>query len=96
METANDILDEKEFCKLHSDYHGEQIDSLAHLAQQTFTGEELFEFVKFCIMQKGPEIADKAWEAGRSHEHAAHFDCIPNVHPDKSTFMKSLFPLKEI
>lgn len=40
----------------------------------------------------GNICADKAWEAGRSHEHAAHFGSVPNVHPDKSTFMKSLFP----
>ena len=37
------------------------------------------------------EIADKAWEAALKWDSDTS-----QPHPDKSTFMKSLFPLKDI
>lgn len=36
------------------------------------------------------EIADKAWEAATAHQ--ATLGAFPDKYPDKSTFMKSLFP----
>ena len=38
---------EEMFCKIHTDYHGEEITSLKQLKFQSFTGEELFEFCQF-------------------------------------------------
>lgn len=49
------------------------------------------------------EIADKAWEAGAEHTDECYcgkcsycLEVRDEPAPDKSTFMKSLFPLKEI
>jgi len=38
---------EKEFCKLHTAYHGEELNYLSQLTFQGFTGKELFEFCQF-------------------------------------------------
>jgi hypothetical protein len=62
--TAKEILTEKEFCKLHSGFHGEQIDSLKQIWLQSFNGEELYEFVTHCIEIKGKEIAQEVLEQG--------------------------------
>lgn len=40
----------------------------------------------------GNICADKAWEASQAWKRFGK----TNIYPDKSTFMKSLFPLKEI
>jgi hypothetical protein len=47
-----DQLTEEEFCKLHTQFYGEELDYLKQLTSQTFTGEELLEFVNFCIKIK--------------------------------------------
>lgn len=41
----------KEFCRLHSEYNGERISDIRQLVSETLTGEELKEFVEFCIDQ---------------------------------------------
>jgi len=50
-QTAEELTDE-EFCRLHTSYHGELIDQVGQLISQTFTGEELKEFVEHCIKQR--------------------------------------------
>jgi hypothetical protein len=92
--TAKEILEKSEFCKLHSGFHGEEISNLKQLVSQTFTGEELYDFVKHCLEIKGKEIAIafaeymefQAWQIDYQHqttytteEHYNHL--ITNVFP---------------
>lgn len=42
-------MTELEFCKLHSAFHGEDIDSVKQLTTQVFNGEELYEFCLFVV-----------------------------------------------
>ena len=41
----------EEFCRLHSAYNGEKITNIKQLVSENFNGEELKEFVDFCIEQ---------------------------------------------
>lgn len=42
----------EEFCKIYSSYGGEHIDNVKQIALHVFNGEELKEFVDFCIEQE--------------------------------------------
>lgn len=43
------IITKDEFLKLYSEYYGVKTSNLKQIATHTFTGEELFEFVKYTI-----------------------------------------------
>lgn len=45
-------MTEKEFLKHHSDYNGEQVDNLKQIVKDCYTGEELYEFVKFILKEQ--------------------------------------------
>lgn len=45
-------LSEEQFCKLHTQYNGEEIDNIKQLVSETFTGEELLEFINYILKQK--------------------------------------------
>ncbi|MDO6389020.1 hypothetical protein Q4E40_02690 [Pontibacter sp. BT731] len=44
-------MTEKEFCKAHNGYFGEEIDRVGQLTYISFTGEELMEYVEHHIRQ---------------------------------------------
>jgi FKBP-type peptidyl-prolyl cis-trans isomerase (trigger factor) len=56
-QTAEEI-----FCKIHTDYHGEEITSLKQLKFQSFTGEELFEFCQFVTTTQIEELRERLKE----------------------------------
>lgn len=41
----------EEFCRLHTAYNGEKLTDVGQLVSETFNGEELKEFVEFCIKE---------------------------------------------
>lgn len=45
-------MTKEEFCKAYTEIYGEPLDNLEQLAEQTFTGQELFEFVNDIIQQQ--------------------------------------------
>ena len=42
-------MTDKEFCKLDTEFYGEEVDHIKQIALRTFNGEELKEYVEHCI-----------------------------------------------
>lgn len=42
-------MNEKEFCKLYSEFYGEEISNIKQIMEHRFAGEELFEFCNFIL-----------------------------------------------
>jgi len=42
-------MTDKEFCKLDTEFYGEEVDHIKQISLRTFNGEELKEYVEHCI-----------------------------------------------
>jgi hypothetical protein len=42
-------MTDKEFCKLDTEFYGEEVDYIKQISLRTFNGEELKEYVEHCI-----------------------------------------------
>lgn len=51
-----DKLSEKQFCEHHSNFHGEHIDKVKQIVQQTFTGDELYDFAYYIDRQSKQKL----------------------------------------
>ncbi|MBI9055499.1 MAG: hypothetical protein JEY96_16875 [Bacteroidales bacterium] len=64
-------ISEKDFCKAYTEIYGEPLDNLEQLTKQTFTGQELFEFVNDIIkLQHDPTVCPNC---GKKHPLVAEF-----------------------
>jgi len=57
---AKKQIEEATFLKFHSGYFGEEVDNIEQIVQCSFTGEELFDYIKaFALSSKGVEAEPK-------------------------------------
>lgn len=53
-------LSGQQFLELYTEYNGEQVDKLHQIVNETFTGEQLYEFVNY-ILREWNKITIKNW-----------------------------------
>lgn len=81
----------EQFCKIHTEYHGEVIDSVKQIFQQTFRGKELMEFCEFYSTQQSKEKDERIKELEFANEEVRKkHDLARNVITDQNEEIKRL------